>query len=753
MKNWHRLLLAAAAAASAAAQSPLAPAQVEQGQKLFAEHCVSCHGAEAEGKDMGPRLAGTRRLRSQSLEQIRRTIEQGRPSTGMPAFRLGAGQVEALAAFVRSLNSTAAESGVPGDAATGREFFFGKGQCATCHMVRGRGTAMGPDLTNVGRELTIAELRESLLAPSARITPGYDVISVEVKNGQPIRGFARGRTNFDIQLQELDGTFRSVPAERIEWVWTEKSLMPPLQASATEMRDLVAYLAHADTVEPAGIAPPRDTTGVDFARIQNPKPGDWLTYNGSLSGNRYSPLDQINASNVGQLGLKWMFPIDHFGLEATPVVADGVMYVTGPNTAIALDAQTGRQIWKYSRPRTPGLIGDASLGTNRGVAILGDKVFMTTDNAHLIALNRVTGALVWDVYMPDEPQHYGSTVAPLIVKDTVIAGVSGGDRAIRGFLACYKVSTGERLWRIWTIPFRGEPGRETWGVKEPEFGGGGTWLTGAYDAESDTVYWPTGNPWPDSDDKDRPGDNLFTNCILALEASTGKMKWYYQFTPHDVHDWDATEPPLLVDTTFAGQPRKLLLHADRNGFFYVLDRTNGKVLLAKAFLRQTWTQGIGADGRPLPPPADPTPFDCPSDAANWNSAAYSPGTRLMYVLTMEQCRVRPGGGWKNAELKAPVTRKILRAIRVDSGEVAWEIPFEGAMFPKTWPGVMATAGGLVFYGDPNGAFAAADAKNGKTLWHFATNVYMKASPMTFMVEGKQYVGVVAGPNVLVFGGK
>ncbi len=734
-----------------AAQNAATPKLVEDGQKAFAEHCAACHGPDAEGGEMGPNLAGTRRLRSRSMAQLRTLISQGVPSSGMPAFHLPAQQLDALAGFVRSLNSTAAESGVPGAPLSGREFFFGKGRCAECHMVQGRGKALGPDLSNVSHEMTVGEIRQVLRNPASRITPGYELVSVTLRDGKTIRGFARGRTNFDIQLQGIDGQWYMLQSHQIAGIRDEKqSLMKPVKASAEEMRDLVAYLSNVDHVEVSG--KPSEAPGIDFARIVNPKPGDWLTYNGNLNGNRYSGLNRINRSNVANLGVKWIFPIDLFGLEVTPVVADGIMYITGPNQALALDALTGRQIWKYSRPRTPGLIGDASLGTNRGVAILGDKVYFVTDNAHLLALNRITGSLVWDVYMPEEPQHYGSTVAPLAVKDTIVAGVSGGDRGIRGFLACYKASTGERLWRQWTIPFKGDPGAETWAGKQPVFGGGATWLTGAFDAASDTLFWPTGNPWPDSDDRDRPGDNLFTNCILALDPDTGKLKWHYQFTPHDVHDWDATEPPVLVDTQYAGQQRKLLLHADRNGFFYVLDRTNGKVLLAKPFGRlQTWTQGIGADGRPLPPPAVESPLDCPSDAANWDSAAYSPVTRLFYVLTMEQCRARRTGNWKVAETQVPVTQKFLRAIDIDTGKVTWEIPFIGAMFPKTWPGVMATAGGLVFYGDPNGAFAAADERNGKTLWHFPTNVYMKASPMTYSVGDKQFVATVAGPNIVCFG--
>jgi PQQ-dependent dehydrogenase (methanol/ethanol family) len=758
MNHPIRLLACLLLAAISFAQNPpaLTPQLVEAGQKAFRQNCAACHGPDADGSDQGPRLTANRRLRSRSVDQLRRIIKDGMPSSGMPAFPLPAPELDALVAYVRSLNSTAAESAAPGSAAAGEQFFFAKGQCANCHMIRGRGKAVGPDLSNVARELTMGELRESLVRPDARIAPGYRTVTVRLRDGKSIRGFARGRTNFDVQLQTLDGHFHLLQAAQIASIDEDaRSLMPALKATGDEQRDLIAYLSSLTGVK-QGVAnaEQRPTAGdIDFARIRNPKPGDWLTYNGNLNGNRYSNLKQIDRGNVGKLALQWVFPVDHYGLELTPIVADGVMYITGPNQAYALDALSGRLIWKYARPRTQGLIGDASLGTNRGVAIYGDKVFMVTDNAHLLALNRVTGSLVWDVYMPEKPMHYGSTVAPLIVNDTVVAGVSGGDRGMRGFLVCYKASTGERLWRRWTIPFKGEPGSETWGVKDPEEGGGATWLTGAYDPETETIFWPTGNPFPDSDDRDRPGDNLFSNCILAINPHTGAIKWHYQFTPHDVHDWDATEPPLLIDTEYQGKPRKLLLHADRNGFFYVLDRTDGKVLLAKAFARQTWTRGIGPDGRPLPPPEEPSPLDCPGSASNWNSAVYSPATRLFYVLAQDECRVnrRLRTNWKGGEPKLDPTQKFIRAINIDTGKIAWELPFIGEAIPKTWPGLVGTTGGLLFFGDPNGAFAAADERDGKVLWSYPTNVYMKASPMTFAIDGRQFVAIAAGPNIMCFG--
>jgi PQQ-dependent dehydrogenase (methanol/ethanol family) len=510
---------------------------------------------------------------------------------------------------------------------------------------------------------------------------------------------------------------------------------------AADLTSLANYLRRLNVNAIVGpvtsLEPSRKVTWGD------PQPGDWLTYNGNNSANRYSPHNQISTANVSALKLKWVFPIAYFGLETTPLAADGVLYVTGPNQVYALDALTGEALWNYSRPAGIGLVGDASLGTNRGVAILRDKVFFVTDNAHLLALDRATGTLQWETTMAtDEHQPYGGTVAPLIVNDTVVAGVAGADHGIRGFVAAYKPDTGALVWRHWTVPRQGEPGIETWQGKEPVAGGGSTWLTGSYDPSSDTLYWPTGNPWPDGDDRDRPGDNLFTNCVLALNGKTGELKWHYQFTPHDLKDRDATEPNVLVDRIYKGQPSKLLLHADRNGFFYVLDRTDGKVLLAKPFLRRVdWASSIGSDGRPVVT----DPRGCPSDAANWDSTAYSPQTGLYYFMALEECTGRPTG------YPDQTGRRFLRAVDIETGEIAWEVPQPGPARAKTWSGVLATAGGLVFYGQPNGGFTAAEERTGKTLWHFPTNVRMKASPMTFTFRGNQYIAVAAGPNILCFG--
>jgi PQQ-dependent dehydrogenase (methanol/ethanol family) len=513
--------------------------------------------------------------------------------------------------------------------------------------------------------------------------------------------------------------------------------------SANELALLVRYLRRInnDTI----IGPPIAANSHRKPVWGPPQPGDWRTYNGNYSANRYSPLKQISRANVASLKLKWVFPISYFGLEVTPLAADGEVYVTGPNQVYALDALTGAPLWHYSRPPSPGMVGDARLGTNRGVALLRDKIFFVTDNAHLLALDRASGNLLWEAPMApasNERHYYGGTMAPLVVNETVIVGVAGADQGIRGFIAAFKPESGALVWRRWTVPRRGEPGIETWQGKEPITGGGSTWLTGSYDPSTDTLYWATGNPWPDEDDRDRPGDNLYTNCVLALDAKTGDLKWHYQFTPHDVKDRDATEPNVLVDVTYKGKPAKLLLHADRNGFFYVLDRVNGKLLLAKPFLRRVdWASGIGPDGRP-------TVIDargCPSDAANWDATAYSPETGLYYVMALEECVGKPTG------YPDQTGQRFLRALNIETGDIVWEVPQPGPARAKTWTGVLATAGGLLFYGQPNGGFTAADQRTGKTLWRFPTNVRMKASPMTFALGAKQYIVVAAGPNILCFG--
>ena len=720
----------------------------EAARKDYTQLCAACHGPNFLGTNRGPALVGNRRVRARSLEQLLGVIREGVPAEGMPAFALPDSRVEALAALVRSLNSPAIDAQVIGDPQAGERFFRGAGGCLSCHMAHGQGKPIGPDLSNVGREMTEMEIREALVNPGARITPGYQLVNVKLRDGRELRGFARNRTNFGVELQDLNGALHSLQMDRVSAIVMDKQpLMKPVAAPPGELQNLMAYLSRLGGVQPGVpvVSPAPVKSEFDWSRLAHPKAGDWATYDGVLGGNRYSELTQINTSNVRQLVVKWMAPIQQFGLEATPIVAGGVMYVAGPNQAYALDAVTGNLVWMYSRPRTPGIISDAALGTNRGMALLGDKVFMVTDNAHLIAIHRITGRLIWDSVMPDEPQHYGSTVAPLVVKNMVIAGVSGADHGIRGFLAAYKADTGERAWRFWTIPGKGDPYYDTWVGGDPKYGGGGTWVTGSYDSATDTLYWGTATPWPVSDDRTRGGDNLFTDCVLALDPNTGKLKWHYQYTPHDTHAWDSTEPHVVVDTQFQGRQRKLLLHADRNGFFYVFDRADGQLLLAKNFVKVTWASGVGPDRRPILTPGGD--MLCPVDeATNYNATVFSPATRLYYLMALERCKAI-----RATAVDPPPAQKVLRALDIETGRVVWETPQIGTTEIKHWAGLLGTAGGTLFYTDPSGDFIAADEKNGAALWHFPTNQVVKSSPITYVVDGKQYIALAAGPNIVCFG--
>ena len=356
------------------------------------------------------------------------------------------------------------------------------------------------------------------------------------------------------------------------------------------------------------------------------EPEQWLTYSGNYNGQRFSPLDQITRDNVSRLALQWVFQTgvrgDH---ETTPLVVDGVMYITTPqNHAYALDLRTGRPLWHYERT-LPKDLSICCGPQNRGFAALGDKVFLATLDAHLVALDSKTGNIIWDVGTAEADQGYSFTLAPLAVKDKIIVGVAGGEYGVRGFIDAYDAATGKRAWRFYTIPGPGEPGSETWQGESWKTGGAPAWVTGSYDPALNLIYWGTGNPGPQMYGGNRAGDNLYSDSLVALDADTGKLKWHYQFTPHDVHDWDATQVPVLIDTTIGGKPRKLVVTANRNGFFYVLDRTNGKFILAKPYTQVTWAKEIGADGRPVVlPNSEPTAEGnrvCPGGigGTNWMS--------------------------------------------------------------------------------------------------------------------------------------
>ena len=496
---------------------------------------------------------------------------------------------------------------------------------------------------------------------------------------------------------------------------------------------------------------------------------DWPSYHGGTRGYRHTELTQIGRGNVHQLGPVWTFPMNVRGaVQNTPVVVDGIMYISSRNEAWALDAGSGRQVWHWSRPFTEGLAGNATLGMNRGVAVAGDRVFMLTDDAHMIALSKSDGTPLWETPMADWRENYHSTNAPLVVNDLVIGGHAGGDEGVRGFVSAYRQDTGEEAWRFWTIPAWGEPGSETWPNQAAiEHGAGATWMTGSFDPDLDIVYWQVGNPGPDLNGDNREGDNLYTDSVVALDAATGDLLWHYQFTPHDVHDWDAQEPLALIDAEWRGEPRRLLVHANRNGFFYVLDRESGELLLAEPFLENlNWAEGIGEDGRPILSELPLTPtgetYVCPGliGGTNWYSTGYIAETGLYYIQALEGCNLfsKREQQWRPLEsymggtargVPGETSVKTLRAIDIHSGETVLDIPQGPSSFGSS-AGVLTTATGLVIYGENSGSFMAADAATGEVLWQFQGNQGWRASPMAYQFDGRQYIAVAIGTTITAF---
>jgi alcohol dehydrogenase (cytochrome c) len=523
--------------------------------------------------------------------------------------------------------------------------------------------------------------------------------------------------------------------------------------------------ANAQTTGDDSVAATIDVSQAQLTAM--PPAANWPSYNGDYTGRRYSGLDQITPANVNQLRAQWVFHARNSeSLEVTPVVVNGVMFVTAANDAFALDARTGRTIWHMSRPVTEGLVDDAAGHLNSGVGVWGSRIYMNTDNAHLLCLDARSGNLLWDVAYADWNRNYGATSAPLVVKGKVIVGTAGGDSGIRGFVAAYDAITGNLAWRFWTIPGPGEFGSESWPGESYLHGGGTTWMPGTYDPELNLLFWGTSNPSPDFNGETRPGDDLYTSSVIALDPDTGKLKWHFQFTPHDLYDYDATETAVLVDTEYKGKQRKLLLEANRNGFVYVLDRVTGEFISATRFVeKMNWADGIDVKGRPIlsEKSAKPTPEGsvvCPgfSGATNWYSPSYNPQTRSLYFMALEACSIYSSGEQKPEEGKTyygtGVRRssgergeKILLAYDLDSATFRWRYPQASG---RGSAGTMTTASGLVFFGDNSESFEAVDAKTGKPLWHFNTGQTLHASPMSYAVNGKQYVAIASGSDIFSF---
>jgi acido-empty-quinoprotein group A len=483
--------------------------------------------------------------------------------------------------------------------------------------------------------------------------------------------------------------------------------------------------------------------GLDPAALLKPATDTWPTYNGDYSGRRFSPLDQINATNIDSLTLAWIFPVHVATIKSTPLEVNGVLYFTAPDNVWAVDARYGREIWHYQRVSEGDHIG------NRGLGMYKNWLYFTTPDAHLVCLDARDGTVRWIVELADPKLGYFSTMAPLVIRDHIVAGVSGDVTDVRGFLESLDPETGAVQWRWYTDPDPGQPGSETW-PKDTDailHGGGMTWMTGTYDPELNLLYWGTGNPNPVLAGAARPGDNLYTCSIVALNPDTGKLVWYFQPSPHDVHDWDAVETPVLFDAEFQGKPRKLLAQASRNSFFFVLDRANGQHLVTAPFIDQTWASGADSRGRPIAKAgAVPTPdgalVEPTSDGGtNWMAPSFDPQTGLFYVNARRGFSVyyltAPGKpeGWAGRD-RILWANSTVRALDYRTGKVVWNHEIGNG---ESIAGILTTAGHLLFTADNSGNLLALDPATGKTLWHLNAGGHLVASPMTYQLDGRQYL--------------
>jgi len=521
--------------------------------------------------------------------------------------------------------------------------------------------------------------------------------------------------------------------------------------------------------QPAREAP---VTRVPFDRILkgNTEPQNWLTYNGAVTSQRHSGLTQITTDNAKELELKWVYQSRSLEKhEVTPLVVDGVMYtVQSPNTVIALDAANGKAIWTFNY--TPDPAGRNCCGRlTRGLAILDDKIFIGTLDANMIAIDAKTGKQIWKTQADDPKQGYAITHAPIVVKDKVIAGTAGGEYGVRGWIAAWDVNTGKEVWRFHTVPGPGEPGHETWSGDSWKHGGAPIWVTGSYDPELNLTYWGTGNPGPDWDGRARLGDNLYSCSVIAINPDTGKLVWHYQFSPHNEFDWDATQTPVLADIEWQGRQRKVMLFANRNGYFYVIDRITGEFMKGTPFVKTNWASGFDSKGKPIPAPGSAPTLEgtliYPGNqgGTNWYPPSFSPKTGLFYVPTWENSSTTyiigkeppefhegqnfaglfPRGGARGEDVYGAV-----RAIDPKTGQKVWDYRLAA---PSTEAGVLTTASNVLFSGSRDGQFFALDAQNGKMLWQTNLGPSVAAGPMSFMVNNKQYVSIQVGSALFTFG--
>ena len=748
---------------SALAQPAPDEEDIAAGRKRFAELCGACHGENATGGRGSDLSTGSWKYGGSDTEIVL-NIRKGVPGTQMPPFDIPEDEAKQIVAYLRTLSSEDQEP-VTGNAEAGRKLFFGSAGCINCHFFGGSGGRLGPDLTKIRDEKSVGDLRTAITDPSESLRPSFETVEVEFSDGRIIQGAKKSEDTFSVQFldkQEKLQLHSKSKLKRVSKVY--ESLMPAAKLEASQVEDVIAFLMTGEIPKSPAEWTPSPDLNVTTERLYNAdsEPHNWLTYWGNLRSTHYSHLDQIDRDNVNSLRNIWSFQFGGGTVETTPLIVDGVMFVTGPlNDAAALDARSGSVIWRYRRKIPDDIHNYCTVMTNRGFAMLGDRLYMATLDTRLVALDAKTGNVIWDVAVDDYTKGYSITLAPLAVDGKVFVGVTSGECGLNGWVDAFDAATGEKLWRFWTVPLEGQPGRETWAGNSADFGGAPTWLTGSYDIETKTLYWTTGNPAPDYDGTVREGDNLYSDSVVALDADTGRLKWYFQHTPHDTHDWDSNQAAVILNAEFEGKPRKLLIQANRNGFYYVLDRITGEFLLGRAFIYQDWADGLDSNGRPIViPNTDPTPEGvrtCPDawGGTNWAAPSYSPQTKLYYIAIREACATY------TSKFKEPIGGRPYTGTGYTFADTDPQGGLIGAMDPLTgdfrWrfdllqgmpvPGVLATAGRVVFGGTAFGYLLALDAETGDLLWRQQLGAPIKSAPVSFAVDGRQYV-VLAADSVL-----
>ena len=741
--------------------------QIKAGQPLFVAYCGFCHGRDAMGGETGPDLTRSQLVADDVRgNNIKPVVHNGRPDRGMPPLMVSESDLTSIVAFIHDARTKAGsligarrkvdEADLKtGDAKAGEQYFNGPGRCATCHSPTG-------DLADVADRLKGLELLQRLLYPSGRGGQAVAAkVTVTLPSGETVGGRLAFRDEFTIALRDANGWYRSWQTSQVKY-----TVDNPLDAHADQVRkytdaDMHNVLAYVQTLRkgtdtkvapaatpaaPAAPSPiaPYTGGGLEPSTLLAPPPDAWPTYHGDYTGRHHSKLSAITPQNVNQLTLAWTFQTGLAdSIKSAPLVVNGIAYLTAPDHMWAVDARTGRQIWHYTYPKNMGFhIG------HRGAAMYKGTVFLTTPDAHLVALDGRTGRLKWNVQIEDSRKGYWSSNAPLVVRDHLIVGISGDFDNLPGLLKSFDPETGKEQWVFYSTPPPGTPGSESGGAT-----GGQMWMTGTYDPELNLVFVGTGNPTPVLNGPVRPGDNKWTGSILALNPDTGKLAWGFQASPHDTHDWDAAEVPVLVDATFKGEPRKLLLQASRNGYYFVLDRTTGKGLLTTPFAAVNWASGVDKDGRPTPDPAKEPSRDgrlvAPDEGGgtNYRAPSFDPATGLFIVSARDAYAIyffkeeHGKYGWAGADYGVHA-RGFIRAMDYQTGQVRWNHEVGGG----SSSGILTTDSGVTFTGDGSGNVMALRTSDGTTLWHASVGG-VSNTPVTILIDGHQHL-LIGGGGVL-----